>query len=198
MRSHEKWSRQDWWGCGWGGGSFGFNCLRSLANSLRLECGMTSTLTLLHSLSCSLSLCAIRRSSGSWEDCPSRRQCRSRPPLSQQPCRRHSPLLSSVTFVSGRPVWRSSHSLTLWMGVHVHVYVFVLICWCEWLCSPIVFPHLYSFCVPILNSFCVLSQKNFFFLCSLLFFFLFLIFSTHNSGTCPHLILVNTGGRTRQ
>lgn len=41
-----------------GRGSFCFNCLKSLANSLSLECGMTSTLTLLHSLGCSLSLCA--------------------------------------------------------------------------------------------------------------------------------------------
>lgn len=42
-----------WTGRGW----FCFNCLKSLANSLSLECGMTSTLSVLHSLACSRSLC---------------------------------------------------------------------------------------------------------------------------------------------
>lgn len=57
-----------------GRGSFSFNCLKSLANSLSLECSMTSSLTLLHSLACTEPLCAIRRPNSSWEDSPSRRQ----------------------------------------------------------------------------------------------------------------------------
>lgn len=88
-----------------GRGSLCFNCLKSLANSLSLECGMTSTFTLLHSLGCSLGLCAP-------SDGPAARGKILRPDdrvseqtqLSQELRRSRSPLTSSIAFLSGWPV----------------------------------------------------------------------------------------------
>lgn len=144
-----------------GRGSFCFNCLKSLANSLRLECGMTSTLTLLHSLSCSLSLCAIRWSSSSWEDSPSRRRCRSRP---------------------------NYHSSSV--GVAVLSFPPSHFCLAGLSDAPLSLSHFGWMCT-------CMSCPNFFFCVVCLFFFpqYFLLITL---ATCPHLILVNTGGRTRE
>lgn len=141
-----------------GRGSFCFNCLKSLANSLRLECGMTSTLTLLHSLSCSLSLCAIRWSSSSWEDSPSRRQCRNRPNY-------HSSYVS-VTVLSFPPSHFCLACLTF-MSVSHTLDGCARVCVCTiMLVWMDMFPNCNEafifFLCPILNSFCILSQLLFF------------------------------------
>lgn len=107
---------------GWGvGGLSCFNCLRSLADSLGLECCVTSSLAPSHSLARSLCLCTLSNSQGVHGKIL-RPDCRvsKRGQISQKLCRSRSSSLShsslSMTFLSDWPLWCSAlcaHFLTL-------------------------------------------------------------------------------------
>lgn len=119
MLSHQQWSRQDWWGCGWGGGHFALIVWRVWPTHWvwnvvwpQLSLFYTPSVALWASVRHQM----IQRLVGRFSV---QTTVSKQTQLSQELCQSRSPLASSITFLSGWPVWCSSQSLTLWMGLCV-------------------------------------------------------------------------------
>lgn len=161
MRSH-RWSRQDWWGCGWGGGHFALIAWRVwpthwVWNAVwpQVPLFYTPSVALWASVRHQMIQRLVGRFSFQTTECWNRpnyhRSCVGVTVLSLSP---------SHFCLAGPSEVHLSLSHFGWAHPCVCL-LHRLLCWYKWIVFPIIMRSLFSFCVLMPNSFCVLFQVLF-------------------------------------